>query len=224
MIRDDLLCSRMVACVMLATVFGAIALGCESGPTSPSPDRYRLPRLSIGCNPSGAEVVCTATLFDVPSYGDARVVTQSAAWSVVPPDVGGFTQSGVLGPRRVGEAEIHCRAEGLTEMYAPRFLIGPGQPARWLHFFSAMVRASSTAGPVIDGALVELRDGYQAGQSCVTNQNGVCTIDRVLTGETFTARISRPGYVVKTFTYRVDPPVGVSGNPPSLTVFLDPAN
>ncbi len=175
--------------------------------------------MSLYCQPSNQAVSCTATLFDVPAYGDNRAVTASAAWSVVPSDVGAFREPGLLVPLRPGEAEINARSEGLEAGYPPRFLIGPDQAARWLHFFAPTVREQDNT-TAITGALVQVLDGYRAGSTCLTIGAGTCTVDRVLTGEPFTSRISKNGYQTATVSYRVDPPVGINGNPPFLVVIL----
>jgi hypothetical protein len=204
---------------VFAATFGVVIFGCGGNPAGPSPDRYRQPRVILYCQTSGESVVCTATLVDVPSFGEMRAVTQSAEWMVVPPDVGFFREPGVLMPRRLGEAEVHARSEGFDVSYPPRFLIGPGQAARQLHFFAPLVRERDNSTS-ISGALVEMLDGYRAGTTCTTTTGGTCTIDRVLTGETFTARISKEGYQPTTVSYRVDPPVGVAGNPPFPVIIL----
>lgn len=64
-------------------------------------------------------------------------------------------------------------------------------------------------------------DGYRRGANCRTNTIGYCSIDRVLTGETFTASVSKEGYLTAAVTYRVNPPVGpAGGNGPFLVVTL----
>ena len=196
-----------------------LLVGCGATPAGPSPDRYRRPRLILYCQPSSEQVTCSAMLFDVPSFRDSAVVTATAEWTVVPSDVGAFIEPGVLSPGRVGEAEIHARSLGIDVDHAPRFLIGPGQPARWMQFFAPTIRERESNSP-IDGAVVQMLDGYRSGATCTTTSGGICTIDRVLTGETFSARISKAGFQTVTVSYRVDPPVGAAGNPPFLTVVL----
>ena len=207
---------------MRFTVFALALLilgGCGSELTGPSPERYRLPRLIAYCNPAGEAVSCSATLHDVPAFRDSRDVTQTADWSVLPADIGTFAAPGVLVPATFGEAEIRVRSEGIENGGPLRFLIGPGRPARWLYFFSPSVRETDNT-TVVSSALVEMLDGYQSGQRCTTDAAGLCRIDRVLTGETFTVRVSKAGYRTVTTAYRVDPPVGPAGNPPSLVVLL----
>lgn len=204
---------------VLVAACGMTLLACGANPAGPSPDRYRLPRLNLYCQPGGERVTCSATLLDVPSYRDSVVVTATAEWIVAPSDVGAFIEPGVLSPRRVGEAEIAARSAGVDVGHQPRFLIGPGQPARWMHVFTPIVRERES-NTLIDGAVVQMLDGYRSGATCMTTSSGTCTIDRVLTGETFTARISKAGFQTVTISYWVDPPVGPAGNPSSLVVVL----
>jgi hypothetical protein len=210
------------AAVAVGICLGVTLSACRDNPTGPSPERYRQPRVSLLCQPNGPNVACTAALLDVPFFRDRRDVTQAATWTVDPADVGVFPQPGLLTPARSGEAEIHARSQGLDADFAPRFLVGPGRDARWLHFFSAVVRERD-GGAAIGGAHVEMLDGYRRGAACATNPSGMCTIDRILTGETFSARITKSGYQSVTVNYRVDPPVGPAGNPPSMTVMLSRA-
>ena len=210
------------AAVAAGLCLGVALSACRDNPTGPSPERYRQPRVSLLCQPSGPNVACTATLLDVPLFRDSQDVTQAATWTVDPADIGGFSQPGVLAPARAGEAEIHARSQGLDADFAPRFLVGPGRNARWLHFFSAVVRERD-GGAAVAGAHVEMLDGYRSGAACATSASGMCTIDRILTGESFTARVTKSGYQSVTVTYRVDPPVGPAGNPPSMTITLSRA-
>jgi len=202
---------------------GLLAISaCRENPAGPSAERYRQPRVNLLCQPSAHNVVCTATLLDVPLFRDSQDVTQSATWTVVPSDVGVFRQPGLLAPARLGEAEIHTRSQGLDASVTPRFLVGPEQNARWLYSFSPFVRERE-GGAAISGAVVEVLDGYRGGATCVTTMSGTCTIDRVLTGETFNARVTKHGYEPAALSYRVDPPVGPAGNSPSLAVLLSRA-
>jgi len=64
---------------------------------------------------------------------------------------------------------------------------------------------------------VRILDGYAAGKSAITNENGAYRIEPLLPGETFTATASKEGYQSVTTTYRVDSPIGPAGlNPPFL--------
>ena len=207
------------AAVAVGICLGVTLSACRDNPTGPSPERYRQPRVSLLCQPNGPNVACTATLLDVPLFRDSRDVTQAATWTVDPADIGGFSHPGLLTPARSGEAEIHARSQGLDASVVPRFLGGPGRDARWLYFFSPSVRERDT-GAAVSGAHVEMLGGYRSGAACATSASGTCTIDRVLTGESFTARVTKSGYQSVTVTYRVDPPVGPAGNPPSMTVML----
>ena len=75
----------------------------------------------------------------------------------------------------------------------------------------------AASGAKIPGATVRILDGYAAGKSAITNENGVYRIEPLLTGETFTATATKEGYQPVTTTYRVDSPIGPAGlNPPFL--------
>ncbi len=192
---------------------------CEGNPVGPSPDRYRNPRLILFCQvPVDANVSCRASLFDVPRWGDSQDVTFSSTWSVEPPAVAAFTAPGLLTPVGRGEATIHVRYAEHSEAVASTFLVDPRATAQWLYFLQVKV-VEDDGQTAIAGVTIQMADGYQAGAGCITNQFGFCMIERLLTGETFTARASKSGYHSLTFTYRVDPPVGV-GNPPFREIRL----
>ena len=200
-------------------VVALAAMACEGNPAGPSIERYRLPRILSSCTTSGAQVTCTATLRDVPRFRDQQDVTATASWSVSPEGIGRFSAPGILTPLSSGEATIRVqyRDWGLSD--PPTFLVGPDRDARRVYFFSPTVRETGTAINVA-GAAVEILDGYAAGRSCVTNSSGFCSIDRVLTGESFTGRVTKNGYASATFTYRVDPPVGPGGTGPFFLLSL----
>lgn len=208
--------------VLVAVIAGMLLLSnlaCDSNPVGPSPDRYRAPRLNMYCQvPVDATVQCRAVLFDVPRWGDSQDVTSSATWTVDPSSVATFAAPGLLRPMVQGEGTIHVRHGDWTAAVVPTFLLDPTHDARWLYWLQVkVVEDSGQAG--IAGVTIEMLDGYQAGASCTTNGFGVCTIDRLLTRETFTGRASKAGYESVMFTYRVDPPVGL-GNAPFYTIRL----
>ena len=193
-------------------------VACESTSLGPSPDRYRIPRLNMNCQvPVGVTVECRAVLLDVPRWGDSQDVTSSANWTVKPPTVATFAAPGLLSPLARGEGTIHVEYGEWSGALDTTFALDPAHVARWLYWLQVtVVDAGQTAIP---GAAVQILDGYQSDASCTTNAFGVCTLERLLTGETFRTRASKPGYDSVTFIYHVDPPVGV-GNPPFYRIAL----
>ena len=205
--------------VNLARTVGILAVvagGCGAeNPTSP--DR-RQPLLVQYCQTNGVNVVCTAMIFDVPTSGAKQDVTRVADWSVLPADVAKFSAPGTMTPLRVGEAQIQLRYAEWNSYTESAFLVGPNQDARWLYFLLLQVRETDNQTPIA-GANVQILDGYRTGAVCTTNSFGSCRIDRLLTGETFNALVSKNGYRATTFSYRVDPPVGL-GNSPFFAITL----
>ncbi len=204
--------------LLSALVVVVAAVACGDGPTAPT---RRNPSLSVTCMPSGSDVVCTATLFDVPAAGSVRDVTRTAVWMATDPSVGSFSAPGVFTPSRRGEVGLWARYDEVVAELQSWFLVDPGAPARRLYWLAGVVTDAATGAP-IDGAEVRMLDGYAAGAVATTNGNGHYQIDNVLTGETFTVRASKDGFLPSTQSYRVDSPVGPSGNPPFLDFALQP--
>ena len=191
---------------------------CNDGPISP--DRG-FSHLLMSCTPAGANVSCTATLYEVPAFGDVRDVTAEATWFVSDPSLGGFSRPGLFTPVGNGEVGLWARYEKWQPPDQFWFLVGPSTAARWLYFLSGSVDDAETHEHLV-GAEVRILDGYAAGAVVTTNQSGYYTIDRVLTGEDFTVVASKDGYSPQTQSYRVDPPNGPNGNPPFLNFQLTP--
>jgi Carboxypeptidase regulatory-like domain len=201
---------RVVAVVVLM----AVLAGCRDSPTEPE-HPPPLPELHFYCLPLGVRVTCTAYLSNVPDRGQVDV-TRTATWLVSDPTVGGFLEPGIFTPQRRGEVEISARYEALTARVTSWFLVDPLQPAQRLYFVAGLVRDDATNAR-LSGATVEILDGYARGSRSVTNEAGYYRIDRILTGETFSARASNTGYEPTTLSYRVDSPVGPGGgNSPFL--------
>jgi carboxypeptidase family protein len=201
--------SRVVAVAVL------VAVGAGCGEETPTSVDRRSPELHVSCLPINALVTCTATLSGVPGAGSNRDVTSKATWLVSDPSVGEFLEPGTLTPKRRGEVEISARFEAVTTRVSSWFLIDPLQPAQRLYFLSGIVRDDASNTPLA-GAAVEILDGYARGSRSVTNQFGHYQIDRILTGEAFSAKASAPGYAPLTRSYRVDSPIGPPGNSPFL--------
>ncbi|HEY3571084.1 MAG TPA: carboxypeptidase-like regulatory domain-containing protein [Thermoanaerobaculia bacterium] len=189
-------------------------LGCDHSPTEPA--HQLSPSLHVACLPDGSRVSCKATLSGVPDGASTRDVTSQATWMASDPSLGSFLQPGVFTPRRRGEVEISASYQTWTSDVTSQFLVDPAQPAQRLYFLSGVVRDDSSNAE-IPGATVEILDGYARGATSVTNESGAYHFDKILTGETFHIRVSKPGYSPVTLSYRVDSPIGpAGGNPPFL--------
>jgi hypothetical protein len=194
----------------------AATAGCKDSPSEP--DHRQAPSLAVACLPAGVRVTCTATLFGVPSNGSVRNVTSLATWRASEPALGNFVAPGTFVPERRGEVELAARYNGFEDRVVSKFLVDPQKTAERLYFLSGTVR-DEVSHQDLSGAMVEVLDGYARGERSVTNQFGVYQFDKVLTGETFSLRASKPGYAPLVLAYRVDSPItvnGPAGNPPFL--------
>jgi len=201
-------------CVVAAVVLIPLLAGCRDSPTEPE-QPPPAPELHFYCLPLGVRITCTAYVSDVPGRGQVDV-TQTATWLVSDPSLGGFLEPGIFSPQRRGEVEISARYEALTARLTSWFLVDPLQPAQRLYFVSGLVRDDAT-NATLSGATVEILAGYARGSRSVTTEVGYYRIDKILTGETFSARASKTGYEPTTLSYRVDSPVGPGGgNSPFL--------
>jgi len=197
------------ALVLLACATAAVA--CREN-NEPSLEQRRHPVLVMTCQPAGAKVACTARVTDTPSWGTDLEVTSLAVWIASDTSVGRFVAPGVFAPDRRGEVGLSVRYREM-EVYDPAwFLVDPAVEARWLYWLWGPV-TDDASGVKLAGADVLILDGYARGAHCMTNENGYYRIDKLLTGETFTARASKDGYESLTKSYRVDPPVGLDSNP-----------
>lgn len=204
--------NRVSRRLALAVSLLPLLAGCE-GDSPTGPDRGD-PRLGIFCLTPDSRVACSATLYDVPVDGAMRDVTQEAKW-LASSSVGQFYSPGIFTPTRPGEVEIRA-VFSRWESPPFTFLVDPSRTSRWLYFLSGVIRDEETNQP-IPGVKVEIVSGYARGAQATTNENGHYRIDKVLTGETFTAQASKPGYSSSTHSYRVDPPQGSgTGNAPFL--------
>ena len=201
-------------CCLLACL-GALA-GCDELPTGPD---HRNPRLVFSCAPSASNVLCTATLYDVPDFGSTRNVTSVASWLVSDPSLGMFAEPGLFTPRRSGEVGLSVRYDRWESAETRWFLVDPGGPARWLYWLAGLVKDAATGGPIA-GAEVRILDGRSRDARALTNSNGAYQIERILVGEVFSVMASKEGYGPVTKSYRLDPPVVPVGEP-SNSPFLD---
>ncbi|MEA2692200.1 MAG: CarboxypepD reg-like domain [Acidobacteriota bacterium] len=190
----------------------AVTAGCRNSPSEP--ERLRQPSLTVTCLPAGVRVSCTASY--LPSVGSLRDVTSQSTWRASDPTLGSFLQPGIFTPARRGEVELSARYNGLEDRVVSKFLVDPRQTGTRLYFLSGMVR-DDVSNEDLAGATVEILNGYARGAQSLTNRFGAYQFDTILTGETFSVRASKTGYVPSTLTYRVDSPVGpAGGNPPFL--------
>jgi hypothetical protein len=211
----------MLRRVLLVIALGAAMLGCSETPTSPSPERYRIPRLQAACVPAAILVRCTATLYDVPRWGDSADVTSQSIWLLSDPTLGTIDR-GIFTPTRRGEVSITARYQQWEDPLASSFLVDPDQPAQRLNWVSGIVRDDASSSP-IQGARVEIVRGYNEGASAITNQFGHYRIEPILTAVSFSISASKDGYLPSTTVYRVDSPIGPPGNPPFLDFRLTQA-
>ena len=190
----------------------SIVVACHrESPTEPS---HVNPRLTTTCVPSGGQVSCSATLWDVPTYGATNNVTADAIWIASDPSIGTFTAPGVFVPSRVGEVSIWAHYQRWDSPQSS-FLVDPAHEAQRLYWLSGLVLDASTQAP-IQGAEVRILDGYSQGARAVSNAFGSYQIDGILTGQPFSVAASASGYASQTRSYRVDSPVGGQNGP-----FLD---
>jgi hypothetical protein len=161
--------------------------------------------------------VCTALLAaSNATEFSTQDVTNTAQWSATPANVANMVAPGHFRPIRSGELVIDVRAGDARTLLPSRFLVAPGAPARRLGTMMVIVRDQTTA---ISGAIVEVVDGYRAGTQCTTTSLGSCTIDPIVSSETFSVRAIKSGYKAGTATYNGSP----DGFAPSfLSVILTP--
>jgi len=201
----------------------AATAGCKDSPSEP--DRRQAPSLAVACVPAGVRVACTATLFGVPSNGSVKNVTSLATWRASEPTLGSFVEPGLFMPERRGEVELTARYNGIEDRVVSKFFVDPRQTSQRLYFLSGSVR-DEVSNQDLSGAMVEVLSGYARGERSITNQFGAYQFDKILTGETFSLRASKPGYAPLTLTYRVDSPISIGsavGNPPFLDFSLQKA-
>jgi hypothetical protein len=200
-----------------------ILAGCNSSsPTSPAPISSLSPSgvpssiLLATCKPAGPDIVCTAlTVASNAATFASQDVTTTAQWTATPGDVVRMVAPGHFRPIRTGEVIIEARAgDALRTLMPSRFLVTPGAEARRLAPLMVIVRDDTAA---VSGALVEVVDGYRAGATCTTDAFGLCTIDPVVSTETFSIRAAKAGYKAGTATFR-GVPDGL--NPAALLVTL----
>ena len=173
----------------------------------------------MDCNPLDQDVACTALVMSTSSAGAAmQEVTNSAQWSATPGNVAQLIAPGRFRPMRAGEISIDARSSdgGLRSLLPARFVVAPGAPARRLGTLMVIVR---DAGGPLNGALVEVLEGYRAGASCSTAVVGACTIESVATSETFAVRATKTGYQTATTTFRGSPEGRL---PPAVLITLTP--
>jgi hypothetical protein len=195
----------VVLMCLLATV------ACRDRTNEPTLEQRRHPVLLMTCDPAGANVACSARVTDTPSWGTDLEVTSLAVWMASDTSVGRFVAPGVFTPDRRGEVGLSVRYRDLEVDEPQWFLVDPASAARWLYWLYGPV-ADDASGVKLTGADVLILDGYARGTHSTTNENGYYRIDRLLTGEVFSARASKDGYESLTKSYRVDPPRGLDSN------------
>ena len=101
------------------------------------------------------------------------------------------------------------------------FLVDPSTEARRLYFIAGNVLDAMTQDP-IQGAEVRILTGYSKNAHTITNQYGYYRIDRILTGQQFSAKASASGYQSLTSSFQVDSPIGTSTRGNTLNFQLKP--
>jgi Carboxypeptidase regulatory-like domain len=157
--------------------------------------------LYIRCLPEGPNVRCNATAYNVGGIA-SRDVTETTNWFATSV-YGSFVQPGLFVPSAHGDITITARFEQFEPAYPPKFLVGPGQPARPLYYAQGTVKDAAT-GATISGATVRIESGHSAGRAGVSNERGIYRIDPVLTSELFTITASKEGYQPQTKSHRVE--------------------
>ena len=201
-------------CFVWIVTYLLLMCACEEEAVGPKGSN---PRVQSTCLPSGSNVACTVILYDVPSYGSTRDVTAEATWLVSDPSIGEFFVAGFFRPRTRGEVALWSRYDQWEEVEDLHswFLVDPSASAQRLYFLAGTVIDAITQAP-ISAVEVRILDGYSRNARAVTNENGYYKVDRILTGEDFSASASKSGYTSVTQAYRVDSPVGPVGNGPFL--------
>ena len=195
-----------MARITLVAVFAVVFAGCNSSsPNSPAPvpsvfsPGTVITVLLINCNPSASDVVCTAlTMSSNPTAFASQDVTNTAQWMMTPAGAAQMVSPGHFRPLRNGELVIDARAGDARTLLPDRFLVAPGAPARRLGTLLVLVRDETSP---LSGSIVEVIDGYRAGATCTTTSLGACTIDPVITSETFSVRAVKGGYKAGTATF-----------------------
>lgn len=180
----------------------AFSLSACSGPEDAvGPTSFGVPEVSTSCAVTGSDLSCTLT--------DRGVnLTASSTWTVVGPAL--VTAPGQIRPTGRGEIMIevaHASFSGTVDV--GRYLVDPSMPPRRLWFLTGLVRESG--GAPLGGVEVTIEDGYSAGRRAVTDERGSYRLDRVLTGEVFTLRAAKAGYLPATRTYTLADPSGGAG-------------
>jgi hypothetical protein len=187
-----------------------LLINCNGSPTEP----IRGPSsITARCVPEGANVRCVASAYNVEvAFQD---ITATGQW-LSTGAAGAFAEPGLFVPAAHGEVTIWVTFRGYVTEGKSTFLVGPNEPAQRLYWVSGLV-VDAASGARISGATVRILDGYAAGRSAISADNGYYRIEPILTGETFTATASKEGYQPASKTYRVDSPIGPAGlNPPFL--------
>jgi hypothetical protein len=126
-----------------------------------------------------------------------------AVWIASDTSVGRFVAPGVFAPNRRGEVGLTARYRDFEEDSFHWFLVDPSTEATWLYELWGHVTDRET-GVRLPGAEVRVLDGHARDAHAITNSNGYYVIEKILVGETFSARASKDGYESLTQTYRVD--------------------
>jgi len=195
---------------MLLVLFAALLCDDCGSPTSPSDGdsgRYRFPRILIYCDPIDRLVRCTATLLDVPRFGDRSDITDRATWTVSDPRIASVEQ-GTVTPAGRGDVDIDAVYDRYrTYIPPPSFRMDPGRAAERLYSLSGFAFYEQTQTAIPD-VRVTIIAGEQVGAFTMTNSGGSYQFDRLLVGSTIRMRAEKTGFVPGETTTCVPSPVG----------------
>jgi hypothetical protein len=189
---------------------GSITLsaeGCGSQPTQPDP---RIPP-AVG-PPSSMQIntwhfgTSTSTAHVIATWGDlystSRDVTAEARWTSSSPDIMAVTGPGALTSVSPGDADVRAEFNGVAVVQSLRVYVGEGplmvtdcaNPTSC--FYTDAVRDSTRSFPSngIEGAIVTITSGHNAGRSAVTDKNGYFQFFSPLVWGPITIRASKSGY------------------------------
>lgn len=195
----------------LAVCAALVSAGCggdDATPTRPGGVRSLL----ADCLPVNDGLRCSARVVD--ALSQSRDVTNTATWSASPVGAARFTSPGVLAPVSSADVNVRVEADGLSNSNPVDYRMAPGAIPRQLTFVGVTVLDTSRA-PIFR-ASVQIIAGTGAGQSCITNEGGSCSLRPILHGEPLTIRVSAEGYGPEDREHRVDPFPGT----PFVTVLL----
>jgi hypothetical protein len=220
--------------ILCATML-AVACGSETSPTAPQSPCRTCPPVDMrapNCAAFGTELRCSASAWVERLHTEIPVTDQADWWVSQEPFCSGrsitaiaeITSPGVVVPRQRGAVYI-CAAysDGAYRDSAPAahsYLVDPANgPIALAPYVTGDIRGTGTI--TIDGAIVEIIDGPDAGRRDVSRVNGFYFLNHVHMSVPFRVRVSKAGYetVEKPHEAIIDNELGYPLSPP-LTFIL----